>query len=196
MQNTVADFDPQQVVDTVRSGTAPKTWRVFHANPEFYRYEGAWWVLRALLFLGMDCFFWFLLSQNSSIWTYIWPFLALLALLTIVNATVAIVYFVRAPSLRKRWIAVTPTGVMEYFGDKFRIGITWPFADILSIEFKNQGQLPFQQTLTLTFWRRHPTRAQWRRAYRWRINSKYPLLKPLAQSVILAQRAYRSTHPY
>ena len=95
-------------------------------------------------------------------------------------------------AVQKLWVAVTPTGVLEYRGPKLGIGFTCPFADALSIERTIKYPSRFTHRVALTFWRHHPTLPKRRLGRVWFINPCFAIPDQFEQIVIDAQRAYHS----
>jgi hypothetical protein len=101
-------------------------------------------------------------------------------------------------AVQELWIAVTPNGIVEYRGSKVGIGFACAFADVISVERINKLPIqaarfdPFNQGNALTFWRRDPANPKRCLARAWFVAPWYSHPDQLAQTIILAQRAYRS----
>lgn len=208
LQNTVADFDPHQVVDVVQTGLAPEDWVVATAqrgllviqvvrNGLFALGSG----VASLFFLTLWLFSITHIEGNPDV---IYGMAVLFAAFVGSGLFPVACAFEMWKALRMLttaqapWIAVTPNGVVEYLGPTMGIRYAFAFANVISIVPLRQQPPrarwlnPFYQGAGLSFSRRHPANPNKRLARPWTISPGYPLPEQLAQLVIVSQRAYRS----
>lgn len=208
LQNTVADFDPQQVVGVIHTGLAPEDWVVATAhrgllaiqivrNGLFALGSGA----ASLFFLTLWLFtITHLESEPEVIAGMAMLFVAFVGtgLFPIACAFEVWKALRMLTAAEKPWIAVTPNGIVEYLGPAMGIRHVFAFANVISsVPHRQQPPRvkwlnPLYQGVGLSFSRRHPIYPNRRLARPWMISPGYPLPEQLAQVVIVAQRAYRS----
>lgn len=208
LQNTVADFDPQQVVDVVQTGLAPEDWVVTTARRRLLAIQ----VVRNGLFTlssGVASLFFltlwlFSVTHIEGDLDVIYGMLVLFAafvgsgLFLVACAVEMWKALRRLTAAQAPWIAVTPNGIVEYLGPRTGIRYAFAFANVISIvplgrqPPRARWLNPFYQGAGLSFSRRHPANPNRRLARPWTISPGYPLPEQLAQIVILSQRAYRS----
>lgn len=208
LQNTVADFDPQQVVDVVQNQLAPEDWVVSTAQ----RGRLVIQVVRNGLFalsIGVVCLLvlmlWiFTLTHLEGAPEAIFGMLVVFVAFA-VSGLVAIACAIEMwkalrmlTAAQAPWVALTPNGIVEYFGSRMGVRFALAFANTLSMAPLRQKPLrlkwlnPFYQGVGLSFTRRHPLNPNRRLTRPWMISPGYPLPEQLAQLVLLSQRAYRS----
>jgi hypothetical protein len=206
--NTVADFDPQQVVDAVQSKFTPEDWLVVTARRGPLFTQALKYGLYALasgavslicLYLGLAVAFHMLEEPSVIIGMTLLFFGSICGALGVfVFASYAWTTIRLLMAVQELWIAVTPNGIVEYLGSKRGIGFAGAFANVISIERINKQPIqsarfnPLNQGIALTFWRQDPSNSKRQLAHTWFITPWYPLPDQLAQIVIDAQRAYRS----
>lgn len=208
LQNTVADFDPQQVVDVIQTRLAPEDWVVTTAQRGLLVIQ----VVRNGLFAlgsGVASLFFFSLwffsithleGNPDVIYGMLALFVAFVGsgLFPIVCAVEMWKAMGMLIAAQTPWIAVTPNGVVEYCGPTVGIRYAFAFANVISgVPLRQQPPRarwlnPFYQGVGLSFSRRHPANPNKRLARPWTISPGYPLPEQLAQLVIVSQRAYRS----
>lgn len=167
MQNTVADFDPQQVVDTVQSKIAPEDWLVVTARrgPLFTQAlkNGLYAIGSGIA--SLFCFYLWLavifhLIEEPSIIIgmtllfvgAIWGALGFWGFARQAWMTIRLLM-----AVQELWIAVTPNGIVEYRGAKMGIGFTCAFANVISIERTIKQPSRFNHQVALTFRLHHPS---------------------------------------
>ncbi len=206
LQNTVADFDPQQVVDVVQTRLAPEEWVVVPAHRGLLVIQI---VRNGLLALGSGIVslvflaFWLFSVTHLEGSPDILYSMSVLSIAFVVSGLFPIACgsemwqaLRMITATQGPWIAVTPTGVVEYLGPRMGIRYAFAFANVISIAPHRQHPPrarwlnPFYQGIGLSFSWRHPANPNKRLARPWTISLVYPLPERLAQRVIVSQRAY------
>lgn len=117
----MSDFDAQQVADAVQSGTIPETWKVFRAPGKSYVASGIFMVALAILFFASLLISLLFASPNATDPTP-WESILCQGAFALACASVGFYTFRQVFAAGAQWVAVTPTGCVEYLGK--REGIT------------------------------------------------------------------------
>lgn len=191
----MSNFDPQQVIDTVRIGSIPKAWRVFRAQPSTFGITGFFFAGLALIFVGIalgaltpyDVLGWIVLPDKSGDMSGVWLFSGIFGLLGIGCAIPAIWFFAKMPALKDQLIAITPNGIVEYRGARMGIVVAAAYANLARVSLPENTR---GGVLVLVFKRLPGASAP----FRWIIGERYMYPAKIAQAVIESFTRYTANN--
>lgn len=132
----MADFDPQQVVDIVQFGGIPETWIFFPVLLGDFYFSG---ILSGLMAIIVWIMAPMIVFTNQATFVNSWFIFLMCALFGIPLMIEAWWHFRQIPLKRQQWVAVTPTGFVEYRGPTEQVTMSVAFADVSDIELRADG---------------------------------------------------------
>jgi hypothetical protein len=131
----LSDFDAQQVVNAVQSGTIPETWKVFRAPGKSHAASGIVMVALAILFSASLLVSLLFASPNATAPTP-WQSILFQGVFALAFASVGFYNLRQVFAAGAQWVAVTPTGFVEYLGKREGISRRIAFEQCSSISLR------------------------------------------------------------
>jgi hypothetical protein len=190
----LSDFDAQQIVDAVRAGSVPDSWRVFRAGSAYDIEQGSVWALSAFVFLGISLASPILMVNIDS--SDLSAFLVMCLVFGLPGlgfAYAAFRQFRRIPTAKERWIALTPDGVVEYGGATSGIAFSIAYSRLAAVSLV-VGHTRYESIISLRVVYRSSPSATENKRVTWRIDPRFPQREEIAQAIIAAHTLYIANH--